>query len=265
MLTEEIIAEAKRCLDCKNAPCVAACPAHNNIPLFMKALKNGNFAEANAIWEPTSNLPGICGRLCQNETLCVGHCTMNKVKHPLAIGVLEAEVADRFLEGNPILQPQNGKKHLVVGLGPSGIANAMEMAKLGYSVDAIDANHSLGGALENLIPEFRFDKDLLKRIAATFTSYQINARYDTRVGVDVFLNDLIPQYDTLYVATGSDLPMMSDIDSDGLPIHYAHNLLNRNLYTSEVLTTKLGKNIIIIGLGNVAVDMARMLVRLERR
>jgi NADPH-dependent glutamate synthase beta subunit-like oxidoreductase len=153
---------------------------------------------------------------------------------------------------------------LVIGLGPAGIANALEMAKDGYAVDAIDANSDLGGALENLIPEFRFDKTLLQGIKQKFAKLEIRPLYNKRVGVDLFLTDLLPLYDSIFVACGSDLPQFSDLEGENLPVYYAHDLLNRSRYSPAQIAEKIGKNVVIIGLGNVAIDMARVLIRLHK-
>ncbi|HOW37645.1 MAG TPA: FAD-dependent oxidoreductase [Bacillota bacterium] len=262
---EDFVAEARRCLQCKNAPCVVACPAHNPIPRFMKAVREGGFAEAKTIWDETSVLPEICGRLCQNETLCVGHCTMNKLGAPLKIGELEAAVSDLFPLDIPSMSPPNGRRHLVIGLGPAGLSNAMEMAKMGYFVDAIDANPDLGGALINLIPGFRFDHRILERIRHKVEAMGIRIQYGVEVGKTVLLSELLPRYDSVFIACGSDLPQGAEIETHGVPLWYAHDLLDRQRYQPSDLKEMLGKAVAVVGLGNVAVDMARVLVRLGKR
>jgi glutamate synthase (NADPH/NADH) small chain len=262
---EEWMAEARRCLQCPGAPCQKACPAHNPIPRFMKAVREGQFAEAKTIWDETSVLPEICGRLCQNETLCVGNCTMKKRGAPLRIGELEAAIADLFPLELPPMSPENGRKHLVIGLGPAGLSNAMEMAKKGYLVEAIDANPDLGGALINLIPGFRFDHRVLERIRRKVEMMGIRVRYGITVGQTILLSELLPQYDSVFIACGSDLPQEAEIETNGVPLWYAHDLLDRQRYQPSDLRDRLGTAVVVVGLGNVAVDMARVLIRLGKR
>ena len=264
MDTELLIAEAKRCLNCKHQPCVLACPARNDIPKFMMMVKNGAFEEARRIWHLTSNLPELCGALCQNENLCEGACTLNKIHKPVKIGFVESSVATLFK--NIVDHPNklNGKRHLVIGLGPAGLANALKMAEHGYTVEAIDANAKLGGTIYNLVPDFRFEKAVLDDIQHKFDKLGIKVRYNTYVGKDVLLNDLILQYDSVFIADGMGLPAAVDIQVEGLKVYYAQDLLNSNIYSKSDLKDLLGHQVYIVGLGNVAVDMARTLIRLGK-
>jgi glutamate synthase (NADPH/NADH) small chain len=257
-------AEALRCLDCKHKPCVYACPAQNDIPNFMKLVKNGAWEEARTLWHKTSNLPELCGALCQNENMCEGACTLNKIHKPVKIGFIESGIAELFKNYVDYPSKKINKKHLVIGLGPAGIANALKMAEFGYQVEAIDANESLGGTVYNLVPEFRFDKKILKDIIHKFEAVQIKTRYHTYVGKDLFLQDLVLQYDSIFIADGLGLPANVDIHIEGLNVYYAQDLLNRTLYNSNDLRTMLGQRIYIIGLGNVAIDMARTLKRIGK-
>jgi len=256
--------EAKRCLDCKNKPCVTACPAHNDIPNFMKMVKNGAFEAARALWHKTSNLPELCGGLCQNETMCEGACTLNKIHMPVKIGFVEAGIADLYKSIVDYPSKQTSLRHLVIGLGPAGISNALKMAEYGHSVDCIDANQSLGGTVYNFVPEFRFDKKALMDIQNKFDKLKINIRYNTYVGKDVMLKDLIHQYDSIFIADGLGLPASVDIQVDGLKVYYAQDLLNTNIYSRKDLDEILGESVYIVGLGNVAIDMARTLRRVGK-
>lgn len=256
--------EASRCLDCRSKPCIYACPAHNNIPDYLKKIKNGLWDEARKIWHETSNLPELCGSLCQNETMCEGACTLNKIHKPVRIGFVENEVSKMFIDIVDYPQLTINKKHLVIGLGPAGIANALKMAELGFTVEAIDANAQLGGTVYNLVPDFRFDKSVLKHIQTKFDKLNIKIQYNTFVGKDVLLKDLIHQYDSIFIADGLGLPTSVDIKIDNLPVFYAQDLLNSNIYSLNDLASLLGKKVYIIGLGNVAIDIARTLKRLDK-
>lgn len=256
--------EAKRCLECKHKPCVYACPAHNNIPEFMNKIKQGLWEEARSVWQKTSNLPELCGSLCQNENMCEGACTLNKIHKPVKIGFVEKSVAELFKDIVDYPKEMNNHRHLVIGLGPAGIANALKMAEMGYIVEAIDSNALLGGTVYNLVPDFRFDKSILNDIQHKFDSLRIKVNYNTYVGKDVFLKDLIHQYDTIFIADGLGLPSTVDIQIEHLKVYYAQDLLNKNIYSKEDLSSMLGEKIYIVGLGNVAIDMARTLRRLNK-
>jgi glutamate synthase (NADPH/NADH) small chain len=256
--------EAKRCLECKHKPCVYACPAHNNIPEYMSKIKQGLWEEARTIWHSTSNLPELCGSLCQNENMCEGACTLNKIHKPVKIGFIEKGVSELFKEIVDYPKDKINHRHLVIGLGPAGIANALKMAEYGYIVEAIDSNALLGGTVYNLVPDFRFDKSILNDIQHKFDRLGIKIRYNTYVGKDVLLIDLIHQYDTIFIADGLGLPSSVDIQVEHLKVYYAQDLLNKNIYSKKDLSAMLGDKIYIVGLGNVAIDMARTLRRLHK-
>lgn len=256
--------EAKRCLECKHKPCVSACPAHNNIPEFMRNIKQGLWDDARALWHQTSNLPELCGSLCQNENMCEGACTLNKIHQPVKIGMIEKGVAEIFKSIVDYPNKKINHRHLVIGLGPAGMANALKMAELGYSVEAIDSNALLGGTVYNLVPDFRFEKNILNDIQTKFDRLGIKITYNTYVGKDVLLKDLIHQYDTIFIADGLGLPATVDIQIEHLHVFYAQDLLNKNIYSKDDLDAMLGKKVYIVGLGNVAIDMARTLRRLNK-
>ncbi|MBN2504137.1 MAG: FAD-dependent oxidoreductase [Bacilli bacterium] len=261
---DQLVAEASRCLDCKDAPCIVNCPAHNNIPEFMKLIRTQEFRGARDLWHETSNIPELCGLLCPQELLCEGHCTLNKIKKPLRIGFLEAEIASLFKDVTDYPTASNGKRHLVIGLGPAGIANALRMAELGYVVEAIDGDDRLGGAIYHFVPDFRFDKETLKVYEKRFADLKIKVRYNTIVGKDVFLDDLIDDYDSVFIAMGLDLPIEVDIEHEDVRVHYAIDLLNHHWYSDKDLSDLLGSKVGIVGLGNVAIDISRVLAHLGK-
>ncbi len=260
---EELVAEAKRCLDCKHKPCQAACPAHNRIPEFMSALKKDDFSAARAIWAETSNLPELCGALCQQETMCEGACTLNKIKKPIRIGFVEAGVARLFSTEVNVPTAVNGRRHLVIGMGPAGLANAIAMAETGCQVDAVDANARIGGAIWNLVPSFRFDADDLTAIEAKLAKLHVSIRLGFVVGRDVTLTELIAAYDSIFIAHGLDSPQIVSGFS-GENVFYAIDLLDRVRHTSADLKRLIGPKVVVVGLGSVAIDMARTLVKLGK-
>ncbi|MDP2426175.1 MAG: FAD-dependent oxidoreductase [bacterium] len=264
MNLDDIVKEAARCIDCKTKPCMVACPAHNNIPDFMKAVKNRQFEEARAIWHMTSNMPELCGNLCQNDTLCVGHCTLMKIKKPIQIGFVEAGIAQYFKDVVDYPTTKKNKTHLVIGLGPSGMANALKMKELGYDVTCMDKQDHIGGTVYNMVPDFRFDKVVLSDLTKKFQALEIPIQYHIEVGRDVFLNDLTKEYDSIYIAHGLDSPQVVEVETSGVMPYYAVDLLDKHKYTHEQLSSMLGHECAIVGLGNVAIDMARTLVRLGK-
>ncbi|MDO4733194.1 MAG: NAD(P)-binding protein, partial [Bacillota bacterium] len=162
--------EAKRCLNCKNKPCVSGCPVNVHIPEFIALVAEGKFAEAAAVVKSTNNLPAICGRVCPQENQCERQCVRGKKGEPVAIGRLERFVADYVMEyGEPeaLLCPPNGHKVAVVGSGPAGLSCAGDLAKLGYDVTVFEALHTPGGVLVYGIPEFRLPKALVRKEIAT--------------------------------------------------------------------------------------------------
>lgn len=261
----ELIAEASRCIDCKTKPCMLACPAKNDIPGALKLIKQQHLDEARALWSQTSVLPEICGALCQNETLCVGHCTLNKLKKPIRIGEIEEALAHHVVLPFQTPKAPCGKTHAVVGLGPSGIANAIRMAEAGYRVVAMDRQPMIGGSVNNLVPDFRYDKTILNDLYKRLVALGVDVRLGVDVGETVKLKDLIKDYDSVFIGHGLDSPQIVPVETDGVEPFYAVDLLDKHRYTPEQLSVMLGKDVAIVGLGNVAVDMARTLIRLGKQ
>ncbi|MCK7489791.1 MAG: hypothetical protein MZU79_05860 [Anaerotruncus sp.] len=228
-------------MDCKTKPCMVACPAHNDIPGALKLIKQQNLDEARALWAKTSVLPEMCGALCQNETLCVGSCTLNKLKKPIKIGEIEEALAHyRPLSFTP--HPQwNGKTHLVIGLGPSGIANAIRMAEAEYRVVAMDRQKQIGGSVNNLVPDFRYDKHELARLQERLIDLGVDLRQGVDVGESVKLKDLFKQYDSVFIGHGLDSPQIVPVATDGVEPYYAVDLLDKHNYTPDQLDVMLGK------------------------
>ncbi|MBO4535259.1 MAG: NAD(P)-binding protein, partial [Clostridia bacterium] len=177
-------AEAQRCLNCKNRPCVEACPVHVEIPDFISLCKEGKWEEAYQVIAAPSSLPAICGRVCPQETQCESKCTLGVKFEPVAIGRLERFVSDRHNElGTKPLKPtSNGHRVAVVGSGPSGLTCAGDLAKKGYQVTVFEALHKVGGVLAYGIPEFRLPKSVLKREVDALVSLGVELATNVVIG-----------------------------------------------------------------------------------
>ena len=271
---EEAQLEASRCLNCKNPRCVAACPVNINIPAFIQQVAEGDYAAAAGIIAEDSSLPSICGRVCPQENQCEGSCVLGIKGEAVAIGKLERFVGDWALEneckGDVNVAP-NGKKVAVVGSGPSGLACASDLAKLGYEVTVFEALHKLGGVLVYGIPEFRLPKekivareiDSLKKLGVKFETDVIVGRTIT---IDALMQD--EGFEALFIGSGAGLPRFMGIEGENLNgVVSANEFLTRaNLmraYDDEYDTPiYVGKRVAVVGGGNVAMDAVRTAKRL---
>jgi len=272
------IKEAERCIQCppEYAPCIKGCPVHINIPGFIKALRensdNPNEAVKNAlriIWNDNT-LPAITGRVCPQEEQCEAPCVMGKVGDPINIGKLERFVADYARKHNideELLQEfaNNGEnmkgKVVVVGSGPAGLTAAGELAKMGYKVTIFEALHKPGGVLVYGIPEFRLPKEILDKEIAKLIELGVEIKPNYVVGKTLTLEELLEEYDALFIGTGAGTPKLLNIPRillDG--IYTANEFLTRiNLmkaYEFPKYDTPLtiGKRTVVIGAGNTAMD-----------
>lgn len=271
---EEAQLEASRCLNCKNPRCVAACPVNINIPAFIQQVAEGDYAAAAGIIAEDSSLPSICGRVCPQENQCEGSCVLGIKGEAVAIGKLERFVGDWALEneckGDVNVAP-NGKKVAVVGSGPSGLACASDLAKLGYEVTVFEALHKLGGVLVYGIPEFRLPKekivareiDSLKKLGVKFETDVIVGRTIT---IDALMQD--EGFEAVFIGSGAGLPRFMGIEGENLNgVVSANEFLTRaNLmraYDDEYDTPiYVGKRVAVVGGGNVAMDAVRTAKRL---
>ena len=264
-------AEAGRCLNCKNRPCVEGCPVHIEIPDFISLCKEGKWEEAYQVISASSSLPAICGRVCPQETQCESKCTLGVKFEPVAIGRLERFVADRHNElGSKPAKPQsNGRRVAVVGSGPSGLTCAGDLAKKGYQVTIFEALHRAGGVLAYGIPEFRLPKSVLAREVESLKALGVELATNVVIGKTLTIDELFEEgYEAVFVGSGAGLPIFMNIPGEGLKgVYSANEFLTRvNLMEgykqeSETPVPKGGK-VIVVGGGNVAMDAARVALRL---
>lgn len=271
---EEAQLEASRCLNCKNPRCVAACPVNINIPAFIHSLAEGDIAKASAIIAEDSSLPSVCGRVCPQETQCEGSCILGIKGEPVAIGKLERFVGDWSLEnggkGAAEITP-NGKRVAVIGSGPSGLACAFDLAKMGYDVTVFEALHKLGGVLVYGIPEFRLPKQkIVAREIEDLSRVGVKFETDVIVGRTITIDDLLDRegFSAVFIGSGAGLPRFMGIEGENLNgVVSANEFLTRaNLmraYDDEYDTPiYVGKRVAVVGGGNVAMDAVRTAKRL---
>jgi len=274
---EQALEEAGRCIQCPKQPCIDGCPVEIDIPGFILALRDGNMPEAVKILKSKNALPGICGRVCPQETQCEEVCTLAKKDAPIAIGRLERYVADWEREnmGAENTKPANptrpaGKKVAVVGSGPAGLTAAAELAKLGYGVTIFEALHVAGGVLMYGIPEFRLPKAIVQGEVDYVASLGVEIKLDSVVGRLVTVDELLGgDYDAVFLGTGAGLPMFLGVPGENLNgIYSANEFLTRvNLmkayrFPEYDTPVRIGRRVAVIGGGNVAMDSARCALRL---
>ena len=273
-LTEhQALAEASRCLQCKKPRCVEACPVGINIPRFIQNIKEENFNQAYITISHDSALPAVCGRVCPQETQCEGSCVMGVKAEPIAIGALERFVADNHRAKSKPQSPcyPAGRKVAVIGSGPSGLTCAGDLAKHGYQVTVFEALHHAGGVLVYGIPEFRLPKQrVVEPEIENLRRLGVEIRTNVIIGKSITIDQLFEdmEYDAVYVASGAGLPKFMGVKGETLiGVISANELLTRtNLmhgYDEQYDTPiYLGKKVIVVGGGNVAMDAARTALRL---
>ena len=270
---EEAQAEASRCINCKNPLCVQGCPVSIDIPAFIQKIKEGDMKEAGKIIAKYSNLPAVCGRVCPQETQCEGKCILGIKGEPVSIGKLERFVGD-WVIANEIeyeIKEKNNKKVAVIGGGPAGLTAAGDLAKMGYDVTIYEALHKLGGVLSYGIPEFRLPKEKVvdKEIE---NLYKLGVKVVTNaiVGRTFTIDELLDRkgFSAVFIGSGAGLPRFMNIPGENYNgVISANEFLTRvNLMganKSDYATPiKIGKRVIVVGGGNVAMDAARTAKRL---
>ena len=271
---QEAQTEASRCLNCKNPRCVAACPVGIDIPAFIKKITEGDYSAASSIIAKDSSLPSICGRVCPQETQCEGSCILGIKGEPVAIGKLERFVGDWSLENESDAEltiQSNGHKVAVIGSGPAGLACASDLAKWGYEVTVFEALHKLGGVLVYGIPEFRLPKEkIVAREIDSLRRLGVKFETDVVVGRTITIDSLLDNegFDAVFIGSGAGLPRFMGISGENLNgVVSANEFLTRaNLmraYDDEYDTPIfVGKKVVVVGGGNVAMDAVRTAKRL---
>jgi glutamate synthase (NADPH) small chain len=271
---ETAIAEAKRCIQCKKPGCISGCPVDVQIPGFIALIAEGKFTDAALKLKGTNALPAVCGRVCPQEDQCEKHCILGKKGEPVAIGRLERFAADYERQSGkisiPERAPSNGKRVAVVGAGPSGLTIAGDLVKLGYDVTIFEALHKAGGVLVYGIPEFRLPKaiveaevDYLKKLGVKIETNAVIGRLKT-------VDELFAEgFNAVFLGVGAGAPVFMNIPGENLSGIYSANeyLTRSNLmkaYRFPEYDTPIvrGKNVAVIGGGNVAMDSVRTALRL---
>ena len=231
---DEAVAEAQRCLNCKNAHCVQGCPVSINIPGFVEKVKEGDFAAAYQVISESSALPAVCGRVCPQESQCEGKCIRGIKGEAVSIGKLERFVADWARENNirPVgAAEKKGKKVAVIGSGPAGLTCAGDLAKMGYDVTIFEALHEAGGVLVYGIPEFRLPKEnVVKKEIENVLSLGVKIETNVIVGKSVTIDELLNEegYSAVFIGSGAGLPKFM-----GIPGENANGVFSANEYLTR--------------------------------
>ena len=270
---EQAIDEAKRCLNCKNKPCVTGCPVQIDIPSFIACVAEGDFAGAYNVITKSSSLPAVCGRVCPQENQCESKCIRGKKGEAVAIGRLERFVAD-WHNAQPDAKVEkpasNGHKAAIIGSGPSGLACAGDLAKKGYDVTIFEALHLAGGVLSYGIPEFRLPKTIVQKEIEGLKALGVKVETNTVVGKTISIDELMQEegFETVFIGSGAGLPRFMNIPGENLNgVYSANEFLTRiNLMKAykegSATPIKAGSKAVIVGGGNVAMDAARCAKRL---
>ncbi len=270
--------EAMRCLQCKTAPCMQGCPVRIRIKDFVTAIADANYKEALEIIKENSLLPAVCGRVCPQEVQCQEHCTVGKkFKDPeksVSIGRLERFVADRYADEDttPKVAPPTGKKVAVIGSGPGGIVVAADARRAGHDVTVFEAFHKPGGVMIYGIPEFRLPKTIVQQEIDVLEKMGVKIVCNFIVGRTRTIKELMDEdgFDAVYIGVGAGLPRFMNIPGEHLVGVYSANeyLTRANLMKAYQFgkgadtPIAVSKNVAVLGGGNVAMDAARMAVRL---
>jgi glutamate synthase (NADPH/NADH) small chain len=267
------VAEAQRCLQCRNPKCVENCPVNIDIPGFIAAVAEGEFQKGARILKQKNVLPSVCGRVCPQEEQCEKECTLVKRKGEIAIGRLERFLGDWEARQSemetPELPPSSGKKVAIVGGGPAGLTAAADLVKQGHSVIIFEALHKMGGVLSYGIPEFRLPKKIVDREVDALRRLGVEMRTDFIIGKTRSVDSLLESYDAVFVATGAGLPWFMEMEGNNLNGVYSANeyltrinLMKGYQFPHASTPVKTHQRVAVLGGGNVAMDCARTALRL---
>ena len=271
---EEAMNEAARCINCKNAQCIKGCPVAINIPGFIEQIKEGNMEAAYQVISESSALPAVCGRVCPQESQCEGKCIRGIKGEPISIGKLERYAADWARENG--IKPQGakekkGKKVAVIGSGPAGLTCAGDLARMGYDVTIFEALHEAGGVLVYGIPEFRLPKEaVVCQEIENVKSLGVKIETNVVVGKSVTIDELMEEegFNAVFIGSGAGLPKFM-----GIPGEQSNGVFSANEYLTRSSLMKAfredsdtpimkGREVAVVGGGNVAMDAARTALRL---
>jgi glutamate synthase (NADPH/NADH) small chain len=271
-LSEEMaVTEASRCLDCKRPKCVDNCPVAVDVPAFLSLVKTHRFDEAASLVRAKNSLPAMCGRVCPQENQCEGGCVLGKKHEPVAIGYIERFLGDYALKrGSAAAATPDGPKVAIVGSGPAGLTAAGDLAQAGYRVTVFEALHDAGGVLRYGIPNFRLPKDVLSAELGYLGTLGVEIRVNAVIGRLFTVPSLMESgYRAVFVGTGAGTPHFLGIPGENLNGVYSANefLTRANLmqaYRFGEVDTPItaGRRVAVVGGGNVAMDAARVGLRL---
>ena len=253
-----IVAEANRCLNCKNPRCQQGCPVHTPIPMIIQMFKEGKLIEAGQNLFENNPMSAVCAIVCNHEKQCAGNCIRGVKDTPVHFSSIEQYISDMYLDRMEIERPaKKDKRAAVIGCGPAGMTVAIKLAQAGYPVTVFEWKGKIGGLLQYGIPEFRLPKSFLDRYQNRMEQMGITIRTNTTIGSVLMIDELIRDgYDSIFIGTGAEKPRTLGLQGESLG-----NVLFGLNYLANPKGHKLGDTVAIIGMGNAAIDVARTALR----